>query len=1013
MGRADHSAIILRHVSTSTASFTVYDEMLIYGGYKKTASVDTVYDDVWRGVRDFSDNTFRWTKVTITSGAPGPRTGHTMCSMTRTASTDTSYFMWGGTSGLGVAPTDNKLWKLRFTAYATAVWETVAVGGSTRPSPRSEHTLVYDPNLPGTSACGNAATRSLVLFGGSTASGLSNELWRLWWPSGNSPVWERDDTTAGVPSARAGHSASLDPGTQQLIIFGGTTADSLGDSLVYVSRLTGRGCSAPGWRTMAGHHNRLTNHIGVVGTAQNAGVYARISEIYDPVGEEWTPVSAPLLQPWFPFMHLTKNGKVFYSGPSKESFFLTLGGSPSWSKFPTTTASGAIEGGTAVMYRPNKVMKTGSSFNGSSKVAHGKTRYINLDSDTQWQESEDMIGRYNHNLVILPTGQVLVTGGTDSTNNNATQGRRLPQIWDPDSGSTGKWYGNVEGDTLRHDIYLRDYHSTAALLPDGRILSAGGNADPGSYTMVNVYCPPYLFTSTGASAVRPSITSIPQRIRYGRNVLIHSPSGTSAKRQCLLRPASTTHSYDQNQRYVPLTVVDTVAGGSQLLVTAPADSFIAPPGDYLLFLLNVSGVPSVGQWVRVGSVWDVGDVTKPDTNALHVETVAPNSVTLTWSSPGDDSLTGQAWQYEVRRSASSMNQGNAGSGTLVTPDVVPAVVGTTQSTQVTGLSHHTNYWFGLRTADESGNLSAWSIIGPITTLSGGGCGECEARAGNASDRTEDTDEGATERRQSGLAAAGTGGVAADPASIVMVAEFAKTDSTVTWVLCKAARNAVQGLESRYSTGIVLQSQLGGSWVTRGWIPSNGEVGICGLAESGRMIWVDPDSVGEVPTNPDGFELLSATTSSDGPLAIGESDTTVMVDGLVEGDSTTLTYRPAEGEGKKFFLLLSARGEGASANARQVTSRQMVFALQQNRPNPFGAAAQFAFTLPQQLPVSLDVYDLQGRRVKNLVNRPLPAGEHVVGWDRRNQSGDHVQAGIYFYRIRAGQYVQERKLVVLP
>lgn len=70
--RADHSAFILPD-ATTTSAYTVYDGLVVYGGYQKSAAVDTVYDDVWRGVRNFGTTTFTWTKVTIESGAPGPR----------------------------------------------------------------------------------------------------------------------------------------------------------------------------------------------------------------------------------------------------------------------------------------------------------------------------------------------------------------------------------------------------------------------------------------------------------------------------------------------------------------------------------------------------------------------------------------------------------------------------------------------------------------------------------------------------------------------------------------------------------------------------------------------------------------------------------------------------------------------------------------------------------------------------------------------------------------------------
>ena len=139
----------------------------------------------------------------------------------------------------------------------------------------------------------------------------------------------------------------------------------------------------------------------------------------------------------------------------------------------------------------------------------------------------------------------------------------------------------------------RIYHSTAILLPDGRVLSTGAGAQTGSVDQLNaeIYSPPYLFQGS-----RPSITSVPAQLSYGAPFPVATSSDSSIDKVTLLRLGSVTHSFDQNQRFVKLTFEAQTDG---LSVTAPASGNIAPPGDYLLFVVNHQGVPSTGRFVRL------------------------------------------------------------------------------------------------------------------------------------------------------------------------------------------------------------------------------------------------------------------------------------------------------------------------------------------------------------------------------------------------------------------------------
>jgi hypothetical protein len=89
-----------------------------------------------------------------------------------------------------------------------------------------------------------------------------------------------------------------------------------------------------------------------------------------------------------------------------------------------------------------------------------------------------------------------------------------------------------------------------------------------------------------------------------------------------------------------------------------------------------------------------------------------------------------------------------------------------------------------------------------------------------------------------------------------------------------------------------------------------------------------------------------------------------------------------------------------------------FTLWQNQPNPFNQSTEIQFSLQHSGFVSLDVFDLLGRRVRTLVTQSLPAGHRSVQWDGKNDFGKEVGSGVYFYRMKVGGITQTKKLVLL-
>jgi hypothetical protein len=188
----------------------------------------------------------------------------------------------------------------------------------------------------------------------------------------------------------------------------------------------------------------------------------------------------------------------------------------------------------------------------------------------------------------LADGTVLVTGGTSSSgdNNNNPAGRvTIPEIWDPETGT-------VTQVAAASDIF-RGYHSTAILLPDGSVLSAGGDHDNPDFTQnlnAEIYKPAYLFNGS-----RPTVTSAPATAALGRSFFVATPDAADITAVNAIVPGSTTHAQNWTQRINQLEFTP-VPGG--LAVTLPSNMNEMPLGYYMLFLINSNGVPSMANWIR-------------------------------------------------------------------------------------------------------------------------------------------------------------------------------------------------------------------------------------------------------------------------------------------------------------------------------------------------------------------------------------------------------------------------------
>jgi len=202
--------------------------------------------------------------------------------------------------------------------------------------------------------------------------------------------------------------------------------------------------------------------------------------------------------------------------------------------------------------------------------------------------------RYNSTAVLLPTGDVFVSGGVSGADLQDHPDVRTAEIYHPEE---DRWEAAEEA------TVTRNYHSVALLMPDGRVWTAGSNHNhepsrapafplPGKDTRelrMEIFEPWYI------GLPRPSITSMAP-LGFGQPFEIFTSSASSVNRVALVRCGSMTHAFDSDQRYIEADFI--VTGDDRLLATAPRHSWLAPPGSYLVFVLN-RGVPSPGQFSQL------------------------------------------------------------------------------------------------------------------------------------------------------------------------------------------------------------------------------------------------------------------------------------------------------------------------------------------------------------------------------------------------------------------------------
>jgi hypothetical protein len=314
------------------------------------------------------------------------------------------------------------------------------------------------------------------------------------------------------------------------------------------------------------------------------------NEVFHP-STGWSKLPPTTALPLYPHLLLLQDGQLFYTGGQLGN--TTIDGR---TVDPWTGAEQTVSGlrdtanrdqGNSILLPPAQDQRVMVIGGGGSPSATQHTDIIDLSggpAGATFHPGPDLTkARGLCNSVILPDRTVLITGGGLHGETRA-DAVHLAEIYDP---ATNTMRPVAEASVSRL------YHSTALLLPDGRVVTAGSNPDRGDDELrLELYHPPYLFRGP-----RPLLNSAPTEWRYGTAVDISTPSAMTLRWAHLVRPMATTHSDDTSQRLVDLPIV--CRDACSITVEITDNPNLAPPGWYMLFVVDDCAIPSVALWIHL------------------------------------------------------------------------------------------------------------------------------------------------------------------------------------------------------------------------------------------------------------------------------------------------------------------------------------------------------------------------------------------------------------------------------
>ncbi|GAB7366515.1 hypothetical protein MBLNU230_g8506t1 [Neophaeotheca triangularis] len=361
--------------------------------------------------------------------------------------------------------------------------------------------------------------------------------------------------------------------------------------------------------------------IFTIGGSYSGGIRRKAGEVYDPQSNTWTMLPGADARPlettdregawridnhaWlFPW----SDGSVFQAGPSKAmNWYSTKNGGSVQAAGTRETANDAMCG-VNVMYDAGKIFAAGGSQDYTNSAAFNRAFLITITTPNTPATVERLPAmRYPRgfaNVVVLPDGKVLITGGQKRSLVFTNTDSSLPaELFDP----VTKTFS-----VLAEEARPRNYHSVSILLADGTVFSGGGGlcyvgggrggSDRHCDRSVDhlngqIFSPPYLFNNDGTIAIRPVISSAPSNARVGTTITLQMSNSNTGMTFSLVRMGSVTHSINIDQRR--LAMRDVAQSGNSFTIRLPSDSGVLLPGYYYLFGMNQAGVPSVASVLQI------------------------------------------------------------------------------------------------------------------------------------------------------------------------------------------------------------------------------------------------------------------------------------------------------------------------------------------------------------------------------------------------------------------------------
>ncbi|MGZ4218399.1 MAG: galactose oxidase-like domain-containing protein [Solirubrobacteraceae bacterium] len=354
--------------------------------------------------------------------------------------------------------------------------------------------------------------------------------------------------------------------------------------------------------------------LTVSGKNETDGNLNPLFEVYDPVHGTWSQLHPPQAGnfvglPFYAHLFLLADGRVFFSGGRMDddrgqpAGILDLAQQPVGFQFVASIEDPAFRNQSSSVLLPpaqdQRVMIIGGGPVDDVTSATGGTEVVALNQlGPSYQLAMPLsLPRMHLNATLLPDRTVFVSGGAISHEAAGVRpiARLQTEIYDPE---TDTWRPGAAASVIRM------YHSVALLLPDGRVVTTCGNPppygnraaweppQPNEEMRIEIYSPPYLF-----AGARPAIGAVTPEWQYGSAIDVAADQPASVLWAELIRSGITTHAFDNSQRLVDLPIE--ARTGTGLTVRAPDGPNVAPPGWYMLFLVNENRVPSAGTWIHL------------------------------------------------------------------------------------------------------------------------------------------------------------------------------------------------------------------------------------------------------------------------------------------------------------------------------------------------------------------------------------------------------------------------------